>query len=174
VAEDRTLAGASDEAVSIDDAALVGLPHPIDLPAAALATWGSLFADYELLQPFPQIGREVFTPTEEERAATDLDRFAGAKVETGKLFALEHRGFRRSSVEGTIIAYRRDLPNGHVAWLAVSPGVNLLAPHETPVQTLAPVELRRPDLQHPDPLPLGDLSPIVFSELVRDVASLAG
>src|SRR5262249_38832549 len=59
VAEDRTFAGVSDEAVTLDGAVTVALPHPLDLPPEALAAWGSLFADYELLQPFPQIGREV-------------------------------------------------------------------------------------------------------------------
>ncbi len=174
VTEDRSFAGAADTRVTLDPAARIGLPHPIDLAPEALATWGSVFADYEILQPFDQLGRVVFTITEGERSATTLDRFQGVRVETGRLFALEQRGWRHppgGDVMPTIYGYARTLPDGHVAELSISPGIDLLDPKKTPEQTLRPVLLLAPPRSA---APLGELSPVLFSELVRDLALFVG
>ena len=34
--------------------------------------WGKLFGDYQLLQPFPQLGRKAYAPTAAERKATSV------------------------------------------------------------------------------------------------------
>ena len=141
VAEDRTFADAGDAPLGLAGAAAVGLPHPLDLPREALSAWGTFFADYELLQPFPQLGREVFTLTDAERAVSELRRFADADVETARLFALEHRGWRRSSREGGESSYTLRLPGRQVALFGVSPGINFANPRETPVQTLGAIQL---------------------------------
>jgi hypothetical protein len=59
IAEDATFADSSENALQIADAAIVGIAHPLSLGADAVATWGEVLADYELLQPFPQIGRPL-------------------------------------------------------------------------------------------------------------------
>jgi len=171
VAEDRSFADVADAPLALDGDEGVGLPHPIDLPPAVLAPWGSLFADYEILQPFAQIGREVFTPTEAERTATAILRFQSREVETGKLFGLEHRGWRRASGDRIANTYRRELPAGYYAWLHVSPGVNLATPQESPVQTIGAMRVFRSDGADAT---MDELSPVAFSELVRDVALLVG
>jgi hypothetical protein len=171
VAEDRTYAGVADAALGLEGAAAVGLPHAIDLPADALSAWGTLFADYQLLQPFPQIGREVFTVTDAERSASEIKRYEGVEVETVKLFSLEHRGWRRGSVDGISESFYRDLPDDRWASFHVSPGINLANPREVPSQRLSSLWL----VGRREPRPLaGDLPPVVFSELVRDFALLVG
>jgi hypothetical protein len=167
VAEDRTFADAADAPVRLD-AGRIGILHPLEVPAEALAPWSAVFADYELLQPFPQLGRETFAPTEAERAATSLLRFEGQQVETGKLFGLEHRGWRRGA-GFPCTWYTRELPGGFVVELEISPGIDLANPRETPLQTLCAVLVSKGDR-----VPLGDLSPIAFSELIRDLALIAG
>lgn len=94
VAEDRTLADRDDAEVSLAEGALVGIAHPLHL-GGDLGTWTEVFADYEILQPFPQLGREVVHLTEAERSACVLTRFATRPVETKRIYGLAHRGWER-------------------------------------------------------------------------------
>ena len=75
-----------------------GVPHPIELAPEALSAWALVFADYEIAQPVPQLGREV------RRLAPDgaamLARLKGAVVPTGRLVSLRGRGWERGVAEG--------------------------------------------------------------------------
>ncbi|MCQ0014009.1 DUF4132 domain-containing protein [Actinomadura madurae] len=55
IAEDRTFADLDDDAVELPEAATVQIAHPLRL-GDSLGAWSELFADYEILQPFPQLG----------------------------------------------------------------------------------------------------------------------
>ncbi|MFF2961563.1 WGR and DUF4132 domain-containing protein [Streptomyces sp. NPDC057963] len=96
VAEDRTFADAEDDAFTLADEATVRLPHPLHL-GDELSAWSEVFADYEILQPFPQLGRTVLALSEEESAGYRLSRFEGLKVPTGKVLGLERRGWERGA-----------------------------------------------------------------------------
>ncbi|WP_067457332.1 DUF4132 domain-containing protein [Actinomadura macra] len=99
VAEDGTFADVHDDAVTLaGPAAEVALVHPLHL-GGDLAAWAEVFADYEILQPFPQLGRTVRALTTEESAAWRLPRFEGITVPTGALLALEKRGWERGAPE---------------------------------------------------------------------------
>ena len=49
-------------------------------------------ADYELLQPFAQIGRDTYTLSEDETKSLKLERWKGAKVPTGRVLGLVNKG----------------------------------------------------------------------------------
>ncbi len=53
----------------------IGVPHALELPAADAAAFGQVFADYELLQPFARIGRDIYTLTDEEKKSLKLERW---------------------------------------------------------------------------------------------------
>ncbi len=99
VAEDRSFATVDDDTFGLADADVVGLVHPLHLGEAVTA-WAEVFADYEILQPFAQLGRPVYRLTDDERGAVVLDRFGGVKFPTTKVFGLEHRGWRRGATAG--------------------------------------------------------------------------
>jgi predicted DNA-binding WGR domain protein len=96
VAEDRTLSTVDDETTTVPDDAVIGVAHPLHL-GEDLAAWAEVFADYEILQPFAQLGRPVFILTEAEARSSRLARFQGVKVPTGRLLSLERRGWRRET-----------------------------------------------------------------------------
>jgi hypothetical protein len=100
-----------------------------------------------------------------------IRRFEGSQVETVKLFSLEHRGWRRSTVEAVSETFFRDLPEGRWMSLHFSPGINLANPRDPPVQHLSSLWLS--DRSSANPV-LGDLPPILFSEVLRDVTLLVG
>ncbi|WP_051797261.1 DUF4132 domain-containing protein [Catenuloplanes japonicus] len=147
IAEDRSLADVHDAHVVIDPEAEVRLAHPalgID-PA-----WAEVFADYEIVQPFPQLGREVY-------ARADLDRLVGAKASTVRLLGLERSGWHRLSGDGgwqhTLI---RNLPGGVRAEVDLSPGIPAWQPASEPDQIIEGVRV-------------GALGPVAASEIVRDL-----
>jgi hypothetical protein len=92
VAEDGTLADVDDDRYELPATAAVLVCHPLDLAPEALASWAQVFADYEILQPFPQLARPVF------RLADTPDPLAGQRGKTvtyGQLRGLEARGWER-------------------------------------------------------------------------------
>ncbi|GIE33319.1 hypothetical protein Ait01nite_063640 [Actinoplanes italicus] len=119
VAEDGTLAGVTDETVTLGDEETVGIAHPLHL-GDDLAAWAEVFADYEILQPFPQLSRGV-EPLTPERAAA----FVGRKATTPALLGLERRGWRRGSPQDAGVQgwFERDVPGGLHLVLAIDPGI---------------------------------------------------
>ena len=121
IAEDGTLSDASDAATELPRSAQIGIVHALDLGPELAGRWGEVFGDYEIVQPFPQLAREVRHLTEAERAAATLDRFAGTKVEGSRFFGLRHRGWEPD------YGFVKRLATGHSVTLATTPGVEFLA-----------------------------------------------
>jgi len=102
----------------------VGVAHPLHL-GDALAPWAEVFADYEILQPFQQLGRPVLALTDEEKAATSLERFAKVKVNIGKVLGLAKRGWERTTPQdgGVEAGVVKPLPDGWFAVLELEDGI---------------------------------------------------
>jgi predicted DNA-binding WGR domain protein len=174
VAEDGTLADIHDAPFTLAAAATVGLVHPLELPAADAPAWGQRLGEYEILAPFAQIGRASHQPTAEEATAKSLRRADGKKVAVGRVLGLEKRGWRKAvpldggvstEMEKFVSADRR-----FKASLALEPGIYLGALRETPEQHLG--EITVVTVSDGQPLALGALDPVAFSELVYDLESL--
>jgi hypothetical protein len=178
VAEDRTYTDANDDAFDLPDDAVIRLEHPVRLGNKA-AHWAELFADYEILQPFDQLSRPVLAFTPEELETGLLERFAGAKVEVGKLLGLTSRGWHRSSPEdgGVEPGIYFPLPGGGYVTVALDPGIWVGMIAENPIQTLDGVRIsatedywwsrtgRAADGNHPR-----DIDPVTASEVLAALA----
>lgn len=169
VAEDRSLADVDDEVFSLDADAAVGIPHRVLLREDDVRAWGDLFTSYEILQPFPQLGREVYRVAEDERTTTELVRYANLVVDTRRVLGLTSgRGWRFSGAGdgGWIYEVNKELLDGSSVIIALDGGLLAGQMSESPpVQKLLSVRLaggRR----------IGDLPPIAYSELARDLESL--
>jgi hypothetical protein len=173
VAEDRTLANLADERYELPADALIGLVHPAQLSTDELAAWRQLFADYAILQPFAQLGREVHRLTDAERAATDLHRYVGVEAPTKQLIRLDYRGWRRTEPGnlGVQHAFERPTPTGLTITVGIKPGVVVGNPYVFDTQTITEVRARRAD---GTPAPLGDLDPVTASELLRVLRETLG
>ncbi|TDZ79651.1 hypothetical protein DE4585_03399 [Mycobacteroides salmoniphilum] len=124
VAEDRTLADDNDSLISLAPSHTVGIAHPLHAPEH-MATWGRIFADYELLQPFPQINRPVIKATEQDLREQELSRFAQATAKTFSLTALSSRGWEIGEmIDGP---FRRQIsrsaPSGRIVDIWLDPGI---------------------------------------------------
>ncbi len=96
VTEERDYANASDDSTSLGKAEQIGLIHPLDMTDAERAAWGEVLSDYEIISPFPQLGRAVYTLEKAELKAKELTRFHGMKLAAPTMvFTLEKLGWTR-------------------------------------------------------------------------------
>ncbi len=155
VAEDGTYAGPADDALTLPEGARVGVLHPLEIPAAAVAAWGERLSEYEVLQPFPQVGREV--PRSVTRA--DVERFT--PVDSLKLLGLERRGWRRGPVgDGGIVDQLEKEAGPRRVSLQLEPGIYAGDPRMNPLQTPRSLEFS------------GEPGPVFLAEVAADLRAV--
>lgn len=175
VAEDRTFAGADDATFSLPDGVSIGIVHPLELSSDECARWSAMFGDYTIVQPFPQLGREVYRLSDAERKATSLKRFEGRKVGYEKVLGLNGFGWRAGKPQSRamILTYHRELPgDGGRAELALSPGLWAAEMGQSAQQTLGAVSITREDAR--GPVALGKVDAVIMSELLRELTAAFG
>ncbi|MCX5339425.1 DUF4132 domain-containing protein [Streptomyces atratus] len=177
VAEDRTFADAEDDVFALADDATVRLAHPLHL-GEELTTWSEVFADYEILQPFAQLGRTVFELSEEERSGYRLTRFEGLKVPTGKVLGLERRGWERGAPQDAGVErwISKRLTDDCYLVIALYEGIAVGVVDMFPDQILETVWLDGQPNDHWDSrshlLRFTDLDAVTVSELLGDLTEL--
>ncbi|BEL08456.1 hypothetical protein Q0Z83_066470 [Actinoplanes sichuanensis] len=124
VAEDGSLADVHDSTVTVDGDTPLGIVHPAEL-GAELPEWAQLLADYEILQPFPQVNRPSVVLTEEQKAATSLPGFGPVSPDAIEEM-LRGRWYGNGYETGNSIhtQMRRSLPGGLTLLVELDPGVS--------------------------------------------------
>lgn len=175
VAEDWTLADAQDRAFPLPEDAVLGIAHPLEIPAAELAALQQQFADYEIVQPFRQLSRETFAPTPEERQHTAIARWRGKDVAAGSLLGMAQWRWQRGRPGdgGMIESYWRNAGGDLVAEFDFSPGIFVGGGMPEYRQTLGELRLYRADDNGRAPATFGQLDAVEASELLREFETLA-
>ncbi|MBD5159476.1 MAG: DUF4132 domain-containing protein, partial [Ruminococcus sp.] len=75
--DDGSFTNINEDEFEIPENAEIGLIHPIELTPEQKKAWAEQLSDYEIIQPFPQISRPCFTPTEQELNSDEITRFDG-------------------------------------------------------------------------------------------------
>ncbi|WP_137937957.1 DUF4132 domain-containing protein [Chitinivorax sp. B] len=177
VAEDGSFTTAEDDPFKLpeDNNLRIGLPHALELPTGQAAAFGQLLADYELLQPFPQIGRDTYALTADELATAELKRWQGVVVPTGRVLGLSNKGWRRGDAQdGGSIWYFTKAVGKKMVELNLDPGIIVGMVDEYPEQTLQTVSTGHPNGwgSVDTPEAFNTLDSIAVSELIRDMESL--
>ncbi|KWN14955.1 WGR and DUF4132 domain-containing protein [Burkholderia ubonensis] len=178
VAEDGTAATADDDVFTLPEGGTIriGVPHALEIEPADAAAFGQVFADYELLQPFAQLGRDVYRLTDDERKGLLLERWKGVKVPTGRVLGLVNKGWRRGEAQdaGCIWYFTKPLGAGKVIELSLDPGIIVGAVDMYPEQALGALQTGSPSnwggVREPDAL--STLDEISASELIRDLEGM--
>ncbi|MCP2166129.1 DUF4132 domain-containing protein [Goodfellowiella coeruleoviolacea] len=176
LAEDRTLADVHDDTLVLPAGAQVGIAHPVHL-ADTVPAWREVFADYAILQPFPQLERPVHALTDQERASTELTRFHDRTTSTFTVLGLERRGWERAAVkdDGLECWISRPLPDNRALVVNLSPGIAVGAVDYYPEQRVERVWLHDQPGTPEFPTPttaFGVLDPVTASEVLADLHTL--
>ncbi|WP_229067567.1 DUF4132 domain-containing protein [Actinoplanes sp. DH11] len=168
-----TLTGVASGAVT------VGVAHPLQL-GEDVAVWAELFGDYEILQPFPQLSRPVFTLTPAEAAGSNLSRFEGLTLPTTTILGLERRGWRREDPQDAGMQGRMELAiaPGLGFALDIEPGIAIGSIDYFPEQKVTNAFLHngtgaRWRRNAAGETALSNLDPVAASELLRDLTDLS-
>jgi hypothetical protein len=181
VTEDQTLADVAGEPVTLDPDWAIGIVHPVLLPAEEVAAWAEVLADHEILPPFPQLGRKVFTLEPAEGTEKVLRRFEGAKVPGMALLgATKKTGWEQGSLDANhrITHHLKRYPEvGLTAILSYRPGLEpfygygSVEDQELVGCCFVPEGVKA---QPENALPLGSVDVLVLNEVAGLMIALSG
>lgn len=166
VCEDGSFADVAGRGIDLPAATRIGLPHRLDLGAELTARWSAVLGSSQILQPFPQLGRTIWTPRAEEQSQTVLHRWGELTLPASRLLGLESRGWKRGRPgnSGIVSTMEKALPEGR-AELSFEPGWYVGDPAE--VHGRLALTWRAPR-----PRPFGEMPAVAFSELLLDLEAL--
>ncbi|GAA2264952.1 hypothetical protein GCM10009853_017870 [Glycomyces scopariae] len=177
LAEDRTRTDLDENELAVADTAAIRIAHPVHL-GEDVAAWSEIFADYEIVQPFPQLGREVMAFTDDELATGRLTRFENTQVTVGGLLGLVKKGWIRAGALDAGIEHGMwcPLPGTGYLVLDLDPGIFAGDVNDQWIQGLSQVVLSRSGMdgwsraQAAPGLPAGD--PVAASEALTALAKV--
>jgi hypothetical protein len=179
VAEDDTLANSDDAPIELANTGIAVRPvHPLDLESSLLETWQRLFAEYQIVSPFPQLDRQVFLLPATQAALRVLTTFPHDQFDVKALvFPLENRGWTRDGHAdgGMVTKHSRQFPrHGVTACLEYTPGAFLGDIIGSGLQTLEKLYFVAlgPHAGSAQALSIDQVPSIVMSETLRDIHAL--
>lgn len=155
----------------------VQLWHPVLVPAAEVLAWRHLLAQHQLRQPFKQAYREVYLLTPpEERTRTYSNRMAAHILKQHQISALaKQRGWAYDLMGGFDHGSNGTALNLPAHQLRAEFWLTDVAAEETAsgiYRYIATDQVRF--TRHHEAVPLPEVPPIVFSEVMRDVDLFVG
>ncbi|MEU5875791.1 DUF4132 domain-containing protein [Glycomyces sp. NPDC047369] len=147
LAEDRSRTDVDENGLDLPDTAAIRLAHPVHL-GAQVEAWSEILADYEIVQPFEQLGRETAAFTDEELATGHVARFEKASVHVGGLLGLAKKGWIRAGAldAGIENGMWCALPGTGYLVLDLDPGIYAGDVNAQDVQTLEQVVIADRDM----------------------------
>jgi hypothetical protein len=163
VAEDGSFADADDVTFTVAEGSSVCVAHALRLGPDRCALFQRLFHDYALIQPFSQLDRSTWELTASERDGAKLARFVKRRVAAARLAGL--LGFPGWQ-HGSHVKMIKPLGARTIVLEIAHRGVH--ARGATAADELGEVTV----LAGGAPAPIGALTPVEASELLRDLESL--
>jgi predicted DNA-binding WGR domain protein len=182
ITEDSTLADCNDDDFELQGHT-VGIIHPMHLKEDEREAWGQLLSDYQIIPPFPQLGRRVSRLEPGEEKLKEITRFASIKVPCMTLVGILARtGWTRGYVEdgGVYYEHSRQFPFAGVTAVVQYQGVAIgYYSGDWDDQSIEKCFFvpgsYSPDYypKHEKLLPLGEVDPVVISEVLAVLNAIA-
>lgn len=174
IAEDGSLADRHDDVAEVDPHAPLGIVHPADL-AGEVGAWAQIFADYEIVTPFPQLGRPHVTVSGEEPVLPGFGPVTGDRL-LGLIRNRWHgNGYQVGSRMHTQL--RRALPGGLTVLAELSPGIPTSAHLVDTEHRVTGIWADEQWSDHWHPArrtAIGDVDPIGLSEALVELYAVRG
>ncbi len=162
----------------------MGVVHPLHLSDAQRSAWGQIFGDYEIIPPFPQLGRAIHRLDPEEVKAKEIVRNEGFKVPAISLVGtLERDGWTRGSTElggGGYCEHSKPFEAADVTAVIQYDGVWIGHERESEDQEVQRCfffqGIYNPTKGHPrgkERIPLRKIDSVVISEVLGTLAEIA-
>ena len=90
VTEDHSLADSEDEECVFPEEQ-IGVVHPAHLKETDKSNWGEVLSDYEIIPPFQQLGRSIYTAENDDLKKTEITRFKDTKIPGISLYGILER-----------------------------------------------------------------------------------
>lgn len=160
----RTLAGLGGASRELQGGSEASVVHPVALAQdLSWPEWRTEVFAREVVQPFKQVFREIYVPTEVERTSAQSTRWAGHQVQPRQALGILAK-------RGWVTAYE-EMPKRPFLWAGLVARLELLdafgLPTEMEGMTLESVVFSRPGEYRP--VPLAEVPTVVFSEVMRDI-----
>jgi hypothetical protein len=177
VTEERDLADVEENAFDLKGVDRVGVLHPLEMTEEERNAWGQVLGDYEIITPFPQLGRKTYALEAGEAAQTELTRFKGIQVVAPTMIGiLEKLGWVRGVAmdAGCFDEHSKQFPAADITAVVHyegTVGMGYIDPNE--MLTVQGVYFC-PGMRAPSgygwnsekKLPLGEIAPVVMSEVL--------
>lgn len=161
---DSTLFGAESLSSPLASNDLLRIAHPVDLyNSGQWHAFQKVLFDKAIRQPFKQVFRELYVPTEEERETTQSLRYAGNQIQPQKTVAiLKKRRWVADYEDGLQKVYYKE---------------NVIATIYAMADWFSPADIEAPTLEYVcfysrkdyRAMKVDEVPPIIFSEVMRDV-----
>lgn len=162
--EESGLRSVDDEVQPLEDKACLRIAHVVDF--YQLQVW-NLYQQYvcghQIVQPFKQVFRELYLPTDDEMELGYSDRFAGYQVQPYQAKALlASRGWLASYEEGFLkVSFVDNLT------VSLSQDCTMFTPAEVECPSIDRVEFS--DRKSGETRVVKDIAKICYSEVMRDI-----
>lgn len=161
---DSTLFNADSLSQPLASTDLLRIAHPVDLHnSGQWHAYQKVLFDKSIRQPFKQVFRELYIPTDEEREATQSLRYAGNQIQPQKTVAvLKKRRWVADYEDGLQKIYYKE---------------NIIATIYAMADWFSPADIEAPTLEYVcfynrktyQNLKVSEVPPVIFSEVMRDV-----
>jgi hypothetical protein len=182
VNQDQTYADLKDEELSLAGIREVGIVYPLHLSDELGSAWGKLLSDREIVPPFPQLGREVYRLQDAELEAEEITRFAAVRVPAVSLVGtLERLGWARGIPEHAGVFHEHSKPfyAANVTAIVQYEGVPVKRMVHWKDQAIERcffipgIYAPAIHIHHQQKLRLRQVDPVVVSEVLRDLSTIA-
>jgi hypothetical protein len=182
--EDQTLANRENDETELPEGSLIGMVHPMDLPAEEIAYWTEHLADSDVEPIFPQLHRPVIALPPAEAATKMSYAFRDVKVGGYQFVSrMEKMGWFRGSVVdgGGIASYYKNFADLNVAAFVNLQGIGVgYYDADAELQEVYFVRLgsvRTGSYSYDEPgdagderlIPFGQVPAVVYSEVMSDL-----
>jgi hypothetical protein len=184
VSSERDYADIGDSVITLDQPSNIGLVHPIDMTAEDVETWKQIFNEYEIISPFPQLVRPVYTLLPHEVDAVEITRGARIEIETlvlAGVFSRLHWNADNPISHGYTVTFFKRFPAQNViAMIWLDPGYMDFDPRSADNQHIKAcyfisAEAAKDSYEYyklTEKVRLGDIDPLAISEVLSDLAAI--